>query len=195
MPARPRALGAHAVPLTAAVASVALMCAGCGSSSPKAAATAGSGATDFVSQAYKYASCMRQHGVAGFPDPTVVHHGGETGIRQVVSSSEVNTPAFASAQNACKGLMPGGGPNAGLTPQQRQAREAHFLAFSQCMRSHHVPTFPDPTAQGQITPQMISAAGIDLQAPAVQSAAYACVPAAGGAITAADIHRALSRGG
>jgi len=39
-----------------------------------------------------------------------------------------------------------------------------FLAFARCLRSHGISDFPDPDAQGQLTLQMISAAGVDLNA-------------------------------
>jgi hypothetical protein len=138
---------------------------------------------------------MRQHGVPNFPDPSVSHNGNQTSIRQVISKPLVSSPQFHTAQTACASLMPGGGPGGGRSPAEQHARAQHLLAFARCMRSHSVSTFPDPTAQGQLTLEMVHAAGIDLQAPAVQHAAYTCVPAAGGAITAADVHRALNGGG
>ena len=44
------------------------------------------------------------------------------------------------------------------------------------MRAHGVSAFPDPTSQGQLTLEMVSGAGVDLQAPSVRSAALACCP-------------------
>jgi hypothetical protein len=41
---------------------------------------------------------------------------------------------------------------------------------------------------------MVSAAGIDLQAPVVLPAAKACIGAANGAITGADVERAINGG-
>ena len=63
------------------------------------------------------------------------------------------------------------------------------------MRDHGVNNFPDPTAQGQLTLEMVSAAGVDLQAPSVRSAALACVPASHGALTKAAVERALAQPG
>jgi hypothetical protein len=44
------------------------------------------------------------------------------------------------------------------------------LEFANCMRSHGVPNFPDPSAGGGIN----IPAGLDLQSPAFQSAAQVC---------------------
>jgi hypothetical protein len=66
------------------------------------------------------------------------------------------------------------------------------LAFARCLRRHGLARFPDPNSQGQITRQMISAAGIDLHQPAVLSAAKACVGVTHGVITQADVDRAIN---
>ncbi len=51
--------------------------------------------------------------------------------------------------------------------------------------------FPDPTAQGQLTLAMIHAAGVDLQAPSLLTAAKACVGVTHGAITLAQVEQAI----
>ncbi len=50
-------------------------------------------------QLFKFASCMRSHGVPGFPDP---------GSNQTSVKSDVNpqSPAFKSALTACSSLLP-----------------------------------------------------------------------------------------
>ena len=48
------------------------------------------------------------------------------------------------------------------------------LAFSACMRSHGVPSFPDPTSNGGISIQVQPGSGIDPNSPAFQSAQRAC---------------------
>ncbi len=57
---------------------------------------------------------------------------------------------------------------------------------------HGVSAFPDPGSQGQLSPQMIAAAGVDLQAPAVFAAAKLCLASADGAITPQELERAVS---
>jgi hypothetical protein len=46
------------------------------------------------------------------------------------------------------------------------------IKFADCMRSHGVPNFPDPSASGGI--HISSSSGINLQSPAFQSAQNAC---------------------
>lgn len=75
--------------------------------------------------------------------------------------------------------------------QSQSAREQHMLAFARCMRDDHVPNFPDPTAEGQLTLDMLGSAGVDLHSPAVISAASSCIPSADGAISARQVQRAL----
>jgi hypothetical protein len=53
----------------------------------------------------------------------------------------------------------------------------------------------DPTAQGQLTLQMVHAAGDDLQAPSFLTAARACVGVTHGAITLADVQQAIQNSG
>ena len=52
------------------------------------------------------------------------------------------------------------------------SRESAAIKFSDCMRSHGVPNFPDPGPGGGI--QIGSGSGIDPQSPAFQSAQNAC---------------------
>ena len=58
--------------------------------------------------ALKYAQCMRSHGIKDFPDPK---SDGSMSIKINGHSSDLNpnNPQFASADKACKHLMPGGG--------------------------------------------------------------------------------------
>ena len=48
--------------------------------------------------------------------------------------------------------------------------------------AHGVSRFPDPTAQGQLTVEMVQAEGIDVHTPAVLQAVQACLPASHGAL-------------
>ncbi len=82
---------------------------------------------------------MRVHGVPNFPDPTSVGAG-----VQFLGGAGVNTqsPAFASAQNACQKLLPGGTPGPG-SYSATQIKQGVKLAA--CMRAHGLKSFPDPT--------------------------------------------------
>ncbi len=190
-----RSISLHSLAATGAV----LALVGCGSSGNQDTTSSSNGgpksAQTFAAAAFKYAECVRRHGVPDFPNPQIVNKPGVHAIRQAVPQSVGESPQFKMAQSACKGILPvpenGGAAN---------AAEAHIhaqtiLAFARCLRSHGVPDFPDPTAQGQLTPSTIRAAGVDLQAPAFLTAAKACIGATHGAITLAQVEAAIHHDG
>ena len=63
------------------------------------------------------------------------------------------------------------------------------------MRSHGLSRFPDPSAQGQLTVEMVQAQGIDVHSPAVLRVVQACLPASRGALTPAKVRAALNNAG
>jgi hypothetical protein len=140
-----RQIGAAALP--AALAIVAL--GGCTTpfSNPQAKATSSS---DPRQAMLRFAQCMRQHGV-DIPDPngngaiTVQGDAGgsSSGPQSGPGSVDPNSPTFQAAQTACQKFMPSGGPG-NLTAQDIKANQAKGLKFSQCMRQHGLPDFPDP---------------------------------------------------
>src|SRR6201999_1001596 len=67
---------------------------------------------------------------------------------------------------ACGGSSGSGGASAGASHYHS------FLSFSRCMRSHGVPHFPDPQAQGGI--EITPGDGINPGSPAMQSAQQSC---------------------
>jgi hypothetical protein len=183
----------HTVKTILAATGVALLAAGCGSSShnPSTTTNAQSPQT-FASVAYKHAACMRSHGVPNFPDPQVTTSGNSVSIRQVLPQSVADSPRFNAADKACRGLVPGlQNESPAQQAAQQHAHAQDLLAFTQCLRGHGLQGFPDPTAQGQLTLEMIRAAGIDLQAPSVLTAAKACVGVTHGAITLAQVEQAI----
>jgi hypothetical protein len=178
--------------LICAAVGLAAFVAGCGGTNPPK--TGGSpGPAGGAKAAYKFSACMRQHGVANFPDPKVVSEAGHSSVGIAVSPATTGSPSFKSAQKACQGIMPAP-PSAAQQASEGRAREQHMLAFARCVRSHGFSSFPDPTGQGQISPQLLTSAGINIHQPAFAQAAIACVPASGGALTVAQIHQALSTG-
>ncbi len=192
-PHRARAARRLAIPSAIALAGLSLFATGCGSSSPNSSSS--QAPKNIVSAAYRYSSCMRDHGVTNFPNPQVSSSPGQTAIRMVVPSTFAGEPQFKSAQKACRGLLPG---PANVSPAQQaaqeHAREQVLLAFAQCLRHHGLTSFPDPTAQGQLTLEMIRAAGVDLQAPGVLNAGKACIGVTHGLITLAAVERAVNGG-
>lgn len=173
--------------LIAAGAALALIGAGCGSSAPHSATTGGKPG-GLAAQAFAFARCMRAHGVANFPDPQV--HTSANGASVAIKAVGASTPQSQVAQKACQGLLPGPGDRG--SPAQQQARTRVLLAFARCLRTHGLPKFPDPDSHGQLSMQMISAAGVDLHAPQVVPAARACVGVTHGAITLAQVYQAIN---
>lgn len=148
--------------------------AGCGSTgAPSGTVTnAQSGQTPtFVA----FARCMRANGVPDMPDSGKITLG---------SGINPSAPAFHGALQVCKKQLPGGGPPAHASEQQKQ----QMVATSECMRRHGISGFPDPvTATGPpSTSQEYSIAEaignlallvprtINVNSPAFKQAADAC---------------------
>jgi hypothetical protein len=170
--------------------------AGCGASKKPPPSSSANGQTNIADAAYRYAACMRTHGVSDFPDPQVSSQGNQTSVRQMVPAGTAKSPAFKGAQRACASIMPGPGTaNPAEEAQQRRLRTLGLLSFARCMRAHAVSSFPDPDAQGQISPQALASAGIDIHLPSVIQAAMTCVPASHGVLTRAAVAQAVNGGG
>jgi hypothetical protein len=180
------------------VVSAALLVAGCGSGSPGTGTGTGTSAQSLknpVAAAYKFSACMRQHGVASFPDPRVTSSPGQQRIAIGLPAGARNSPQFAAAQKACNWIMPGpSSSDLAAQAQQQRVQKQGLLSFARCVRRHGINNFPDPDAQGRLTQQILSAAGIDVRAPSVLAAARACIPASDGQVNAAAITAAENGG-
>jgi hypothetical protein len=129
-------------PLATALALVALITAGCGSSAPSetasstsaaaATATAASKKLSARDKAVKFAECIRAHGVSDFPDPNAKNDF-EYGV-------SVTPAVWTKAINACKALQPPGSLSAKRTAKEQSAS----LKFAECIRKNGVKDFPDP---------------------------------------------------
>lgn len=170
-----------------AVAAVAVLAAGCGGSSPTTGASASQNA---LAPLVAYSHCMRSHGVPSFPDPTA-----REGVPKDKVIRLAGSPQFQVASSACQRLMPAGGLAPPQTAQQLATRRADALSFARCMRTHGVTSFPDPSAQGELTVEMVRAQGIDIRSPAVLHDVQACLPASHGALTPASVREALNNPG
>lgn len=158
------------------------MAAACGGSPPgrkgapaattttRAPASTGSTSPGQETQAeyLQLAECMRSHGVPNFPDINPAQ-----GMLAALSNSGVdpNSPTFQEALQACKKYN----SSANLSPAESAAQNTEGLELSQCMRSHGVPNFPDPTT-GPLGEQVINlrGTGIDPSSPTYQAAQSAC---------------------
>jgi hypothetical protein len=177
-----------------AIASLTLLAAACGGSG-KSPTTGAGPSQNPVQAAFKYSACMRNHGVTNFPEPKVVNHNGEHGV-SIQAVGPKGSPQFAAAAKACQGILPapsGNGPQE--TAQQKRTRLADALSFANCMRGHGLTRFPDPTAQGDLSVEMVQAQGIDVHSPEVLKIVKACLPASHGALTPAKIRESLNNAG
>lgn len=175
------------IPIFVAVVAVAMLVAGCGgggSSTTAATTTAQTGALAF-------ARCMRAHGLSRWPDPDANGTFDKANLRQLgYSKQQIRTAELSF----CGRFLPADG-TPGETVQQQRTRVADGLSFARCMRSHGVRQFPDPDAQGELSVAMVQAQGIDIHSPAVLQTVQACLPASHGALTEAQVRRALRDAG
>ena len=177
-----------ALPFLAAALSATAITACGGSNSSHTGADSGSGPTQaqlqrFQNDAVKFTDCMRNHGIASFPDaPGLDGAGGRTWKDAFQNTS----PAFVAADAACHHFLPRSGGS--RSSASHQPSMAVMLAFARCVRSRGFTRFPDPNSTG-ITHQMLAAAGINLHQPALIQAADACVGVTHGAITRARVAR------
>ena len=180
------------LPSLIATAALSLSSAACGSgsrggqvaqlgSSGTATESRAVAATDKFAASLAYSRCMRSHGIYGFPDPKQV--GDEIEIPGAQSGMNPQSPLFESAQRSCAHLSPGGDRQSRADQQEMLARILHV---SQCMRSHGIPGFPDPTLTSPSDRAHFGAimsndgvwlaipVSIDVQSPAFEHAAAAC---------------------
>ena len=182
----PRRCAGLVVAAIAGIAALASACGGAGSPSSVAhlgksgtattapVAAAASGGLPNLQQLYRdsvaYAECMRAHGVPGYQDPQLVNTSTDHGVR-MGRGGNPNSPQYKAANNECKHLLPNnGGPP---TQAQMQAAMARALKFSQCMRKHGIPSFPDPT-EGASGHNITIGGNVDFHSPQVQSAQKTC---------------------
>jgi len=180
-----------------AVASFSLLAAGCGGGGSPVVANVASSTTTTQNATTQnglvaFSRCMRSNGVPNFPDPQRV---GGRSAKLTVSRLAASNPRFQAAQRACNHFLPNGGGGSQETPQQTRTRLADGLSFARCIRSHGVTRFPDPTAEGRFTVEMVQAQGIDMHSPAFLRVVQACLPASHGAITPAEVREAINHAG
>jgi hypothetical protein len=172
--------------IVAALLAVALALAGCGgssspavahlssgkgtpSASPQSASSAPESVTTHQQKEVDYAKCLRAHGAGEVPEPgpgkSIVNGGDGDGPNP-------GPPQLHAAQKACSNLLPSGG---GPSPQMQKQTQERALKFAQCMRSHGVPSFPDPSGgAGGHTRIGGSGSSVDPNSPQFEAAGKAC---------------------
>lgn len=145
--------------------------AACGTAGYNSAAT-----TNPSSSPLTLSECMHSHGIKNFPDPANGPGGAGLSLETSPGSGTViangitfSGPAFLAAEKACAKLLPGGG---GPPPPPTAKEKQRALEFAGCMRTHGVPTFPDPTFS--VGKPKFAPAGINPNSPAFQQAVHAC---------------------
>jgi hypothetical protein len=159
------------------LALAALMLAACssGTAAPPVAHLAGSATTasSQTSTVHLAGQCLRDHGLANFPDPAVATDGPAAGQVILDKSALKGYPVAVvnQAMNGCRaaldqaGLLTGQGST--VSPQEIQAR----LALARCIRAHGVANFPDPNpTTGDVTPPP----GLTKTSPSIVAALAAC---------------------
>ena len=96
------------------------------------------------------AHCIRDHGMPGWPDPVINPLTGATDWPQ-------NAPHVpAGIQQACQSVANRLPPDVQQSQPPTATSMQALLRFARCMRSHGVPSWPDPNALGEfpLTTQM-----------------------------------------
>jgi hypothetical protein len=161
--------GMTPIPIQAARAAAAILAtaalvllAACGGSpsSTHPGGTANAGGTARSQSAVAFSHCMRSHGLPDYPDPDSSGTLPKTSAQLLGVSSSV----FDAAQRACQQMLPATGGSLTASSIQQcylafvcpQALVQQALSagreFAQCMRSHGVPYWPDPTLDAEGRP-------------------------------------------
>jgi hypothetical protein len=170
---------ARAVAVIIATVGLTGLAASCGGS--PGSTNAGGSASSLTAVAYS--NCMRSHGVPRYPDPDSNGQLRKTSAQLLgVSSSQLQ-----SAQTACQSMYPGNGgavtaslmqcEETGDCPQAMvQQVMSGMRQFSQCMRSHGVAGWPDPTIDSEGRPgfNLLHVQGFDPNSPQIETTMQQC---------------------
>jgi hypothetical protein len=162
-----RARVAAVITVMAAAALLAAACSGSPSSTGSGGSPNAGGSTNSPS-AVGYSRCVRSHGVPNFPDPD---SSGQI-PKETAQQLGVSDSVLQAAQRACQDLWPYRAP----TQAQQRQELTDDVKFAQCMRSHGVPNFPDPTNSGGRVEFVISLSrnGFDPHSPQILAKAHEC---------------------
>jgi hypothetical protein len=159
---RPRTARAGGAIIVAAA--LVLLSAACSSPS----STSGGGSADAGGKlsspsAIAYSACVRSHGVPNYPDPSGNGQVPKTSAQQL----RVSDSRLQAAETRCQRLYPAAGGSGGMLTKDSlgqceetgdcpqplvQAAMTALLTYAQCMRSHGLPTWPDPTLDSEGRP-------------------------------------------
>jgi hypothetical protein len=120
----------------------------------------------------KFSACMRAHGVRNFPDP---QSGGGINIGPN-SGIDPNSPTFKAAEKACVKELDIQAPS----PAEQAKMQEQALKYSQCMRAHGMPNFPDPQFSGNKAELRLNKSTFNPNSPQFKKAQKACENLLGG---------------
>lgn len=137
---------------TRVIASVALavLAAACGGrpSAARPGGTPNAGASANPSLV-AFSQCVRSHGVPDYPDP---QPGASNEKFPTAQQLGVSDSRLSAATSACEHLLPAGVGDQ-FPPAEVQLLLPGMRTFSQCMRSHGVPDWPDPAVDSEGRPE------------------------------------------
>jgi hypothetical protein len=117
--------------------------------------------------ALQFAKCMRAHGITDWPDPNP----GGGFVFSVTGGIDPNSPQVKAAQQKCQKYVPVGHVTAGQSARSK----AQLLKFAECMRTHGITGFPDPTSgPGGSWGFNFTMTALHGTSPAYQAAMQAC---------------------
>jgi hypothetical protein len=114
-------------------------------------------------------------------------------VAQTAAAIIIAAASLALLTAACSG---GGSPSAGSSrgSANNGSANSRLVAYSQCMRSHGLPNFPDPAGgvPPKVTAQELGVSSSRLQV--VQGACQHLLPATGGSLTASSLQQCYLAG-
>jgi hypothetical protein len=144
------ARGASAIIATAALVLLAACSGSPASTDPgRSPSSAGSGGSPSAGGSLlAFSHCMRSRGVPDFPDP---QPGASNAKFPSAQQLGVSSSVYQAADDACQHLLPAGVDDQ-FPPAEVQQLLIGMRQFSQCMRSHGVPNWPDPSVDSEGRP-------------------------------------------
>lgn len=166
------------VALTLGVLSLGVLASACGGgSSPGVASIGPSTKTTLVTgakpkgnsgnptQQLNYVTCLHSHGYPGFPEPGA----SSKVVSKALAQINLRSPQFHKAMHTCDKYL----PKSFVTPTHETPQlQAALLKFTACMRSHGMPSWPDPLPGGVIP----YPSGSEANSPTFKAAFNTCLP-------------------
>jgi hypothetical protein len=116
---------------------------------------------------------MRSRGVPSFPDPSP---GADNTKFPDAQQLRVGGAQLTTAETACEHLLPQRVIEELSAPADAQLLLHRMLSFSQCLRSHGLHNWPDPTLgrHGQPSFNLVGIAGLNANSPETMADIHAC---------------------